>query len=153
MRCVLVLALLTVPAFGEFLEVRVGFEDGGCVPCVESLRGRLQRVRGMGSVEISLERGEIRMMLERGNRVRLGPLQSRIRQGGTKLTSVWVRALGAIVEEKSSLTFLPDGLTRSYRLDATKDVPGGPVEVTGALVEVEDRETPPTIRVETVEAR
>lgn len=152
MRCLLVLALLAVPAFGEFLEVRVGFEDGGCVPCVESLRGRLQRVRGMGSLEISLERGEIRMMLERGNRVRLDPLQSRIRQGGTKLTSVWVRALGAIVEEKSVRTFLPDGLTRSYQLE-TKDRSAGSVELTGALVEPAERGAPATIRVETIAAR
>lgn len=153
MRCVLVLALLAVPAFGEFLEVRVGFEDGGCVPCVESLRKRLERVRGMGSVEISLERGEIRMMLERGNRVRLSPLQSRIRQGGTKLTSVWVRALGAAVEEKSAWTFLPDGLTRSYRLEAPKDASPGSVELTGALIEPKERGEPATIRVETIAPR
>jgi copper chaperone CopZ len=152
MRCVLVLALFAFPALGEFLEVRVGFEDGGCVPCVESLRGRLERVRGMQSVEISLEKGEIRMTLERGNRVRMGPLQSRIRQGGTKLTSFWVRALGTIVEEESGLTFLPEGLARNYRLEAPEDAFAGPAELAGELVEGESGE-PATIRVGTLAAR
>lgn len=115
---ILLLSVLAAPSLrAEFLRVEVTFQDTGCASCIESLEGRLSRVRGMERVEIDAEKGVAVMHLEAGNRVRLTPLLSRITQDGTEILGTKVEGLGAIARDGDGLTFTPSNLNQAYRLE------------------------------------
>jgi copper chaperone CopZ len=122
----MLLLVAALPLSAEFLRIDVAFEDIGCASCIESLEGRLARVRGVERVEIDAKRGVATLHLAAKNHVRLRPLLSRITQDGTKVARIDVIALGSIqtgsIETGSIETttagflFQPSGLTQAYRL-------------------------------------
>lgn len=101
---------------GEFLRIEVAFQDTGCASCLESLQGRLERVRGVERVEIDAANGIAKMQLAAGNKVRLAPLLARITQDGTKILNTGVVARGVISAAEPGPMFQPSGLAESYRL-------------------------------------
>lgn len=96
----LLLSALAAPA--QFLEFRISFDDGGCLSCAESLASRLQRVRGVETVTLDLERGVVELKLAEDNRVRLAPLISRVEQGAAKVLETNLVAKGVLVDEAGS---------------------------------------------------
>ena len=104
--------LAAAPLTAEFLSFEIEFEDSGCIPCTQSLEARLERVRGAEKVAVDLKRGLIQLDLEQGNRVRLGPLQARITQDGTKIRSVSFVGIGSVTDGK----FTPSGQTQALPL-------------------------------------
>jgi copper chaperone CopZ len=116
MRVVTLVLFATLIASAEFLRIEVTFEDIGCASCVESLQGRLARVRGVEKVEVDAEKRLATLHLEPGNQVRLAPLLARITQDGTKVTRVAVSAEGTIGSTQDGLVFQPSALTDLYRL-------------------------------------
>jgi copper chaperone CopZ len=119
MRLVIFLLALGLPAAAQFRQLEVTFEDTGCASCVESLEGRLARVRGVEAVNLDAERSVVTLRLEENNRVRLGPLFARITQDGTKITRVAAVALGAIERNADAWVFHPSGLGQTFRLQLT----------------------------------
>ena len=122
MRLVIFLLALGLPAAAQFQQMEVTFEDTGCASCVESLEGRLARVRGVEAVDLDAERGVVTLRLEENNRVRLGPLFARITQDGTKITRVAAVAHGAIEGNADAWLFHPSGLGQAFRLQPTGEV-------------------------------
>lgn len=116
MRLAILLLAAALSASAEFRRVEVDFEGTGCVSCVESLPGRLERVRGVESVEVDLARNRVTIRLEAGNKVRLAPLFSRITQDGTKIRRVETVGRGTIARQGDELRFQPSGLTETYRM-------------------------------------
>jgi copper chaperone CopZ len=116
MRLVIFLLALGLPAAAQFQQMEVTFEDTGCASCVESLEGRLARVRGVEAVDLDAERRVVTLRLEDKNRVRLGPLFARITQDGTKITRVAAVALGAIEGNSDAWLFHPSGLGQTFQL-------------------------------------
>ncbi len=123
---------------GEFLEVRIHFDDGGCVSCAESLEQRLGRVRGVESVELDLDEGVVSLALTAGNRVRLLPLLGRVEQGGAKMLDVRFVARGTVRRESELAVFQPSGLTRVYRLEGDVPAPADDVRLEGLVVDVKE---------------
>ena len=119
---VLLLLLITLALQAEFLRVDVNFEGVGCASCINSLEGRLGRVRGVERVEVDAERSQVNIHLAENNRVRLGPLVSRITQDGTKITQTAVVAKGTITTDAEQTQFQPSGLTKPYRLELVEGV-------------------------------
>ncbi|MCP5112659.1 MAG: heavy-metal-associated domain-containing protein [bacterium] len=117
MRPVLVLLAAALPLGAEFLQLEVQFEGVGCASCIESLEGRLGRVRGVERVEVDAGRSLAMLDLAPENRVRLGPLLSRITQDGTRIVQTSVVARGTIETGEPGLLFRPTGLKRAYRLE------------------------------------
>lgn len=115
MRFLLIL-LLAVAVRAEFLDLRIKFQGTDCVSCAESLEGRLARVRGVETVELDLTASTVRLTLAPGNKVRLGPLEARITQDGTKILSVEAVCRGEAVATDDGLALLPSGLTRALPL-------------------------------------
>ncbi len=115
-KLVLLLALPPL-ASAELLDLRIAFQGTDCVSCAESLEGRLARVRGVATVELDLETSSVRLVLEPGNQVRLGPLQARITQDGTKILSIESVCRGEIVESDGGLALQLAGLSERLALD------------------------------------
>jgi copper chaperone CopZ len=103
-------------ARGEFLRVEVAFQGTDCLSCTESLQGRLERVRGVETVTLDLDRSVVTMQFETANKVRLVPLLSRITQDGTKISRTEVVVRGTITRQDEGYRFQPAGLREVYRL-------------------------------------
>jgi hypothetical protein len=142
-----VLIFLAWPLSAELLSVEVDFQSNGCLPCTESLEARLQRVRGVESVELDIAAGAIRMKLAAGNRVRVMPLSSRITQDRTKISAMRVVVRGTIAD--GALT--SDGVGESYRLDPGGKTPAaGRVEISGKITIADEPGLAPTLAVESL---
>jgi hypothetical protein len=117
-----IILLLTMLVFAvasaraEFLRVEVAFQGTDCISCTESLQGRLERVRGVETVTLDLDRSVVTMQLEAANKVRLAPLLSRITQDGTKISRTEVVVRGTITRQDEGYRFQPAGLREVYRL-------------------------------------
>jgi hypothetical protein len=98
-RLAILLLLGAIAAPAQFLEFRIRFDDSGCLSCAESLQSRLQRVRGVETVTLDLERGIVELKLAADNGVLLAPLMSRIEQGATKALETRLVARGVLVNE------------------------------------------------------
>ncbi len=157
MRLVFLALLTALTAAAEFLRIEVTFEDIGCASCVESLQGRLARVRGVQKVEVDAEKRAAALHLEPGNQVRLAPLLSRIRQDGTKITRVAVSANGTIESRGNDFVFHPSGLTEIYRLQLEDGVakvdpqPGVGFAIRGTVTGTEAG-AEPAVTVSSIEA-
>lgn len=134
-RAFLVLLVAALPVGAEFLSLEVTFQGIGCASCIESLEGRLGRVRGVETVTVEADRSLVRLQLAPDNRVRLHPLLSRITQDGTKVVSTAVVVRGEITSDENGLLFQPSGLSRRYRLETPKmePQPNTPYEVRGVV--------------------
>jgi hypothetical protein len=113
---ILMLACMSL-AHAEFLRVEVTFQATDCISCTESLAGRLERVRGVESVTLDLDRSLVTMKLEAANKVRLTPLLSRITQDGTNISRTEVVVIGTIVRQEQEYRFQPAGLREVYRVN------------------------------------
>lgn len=138
MRFAVLLLASALPLCAQFARIEIDFQDTGCASCIESLEGRLSRVRGVERVELDAEHGRVTLHLATDNRIRLTPLLSRITQDGTKIVRTSVVARGTItaVQEGHVLEF--SGLGQSYALRFGENVlKGEPQE--GVIYEVEAR--------------
>lgn len=157
MRLAALLFATVLSAQAEFRRIEVNFQPTDCVSCTESLQGRLERVRGVASVEMDLDRSVVTLVLEAGNQVRLTPLLSRITQDGTKIVRTDAVVRGMILGEGEKLRFQPAGLKQSYRLRMMGSAAGftprdGTVyEIRGSVGEV-DAGSEPLIEAVSVEA-
>jgi hypothetical protein len=121
MRVAWLLLFSAICLRGEYLRIEVAFQDTGCATCLESLQGRLERVRGVERVEIDAANGIARMQLAAGNKVRLAPLLARITQDGTKILDTRVVARGVISAAEPGPLFQISGISESYRLKLSAD--------------------------------
>ena len=135
MRQAFLLLMAALPLGAEFLQLEVTFAGIGCASCIDSLERRLGRVRGVEQVKVDAERSLVSLQLAPQNRVRLHPLLSRITQDGTKVVSTVVVVRGAIIADEQGHLFQPTGLSRKYRLEASKMTPqpGTMYEVRGVV--------------------
>jgi copper chaperone CopZ len=143
MRLAILLLAPALAAHAEFARVEVTFQGTECLSCTESLQGRLERVRGVETVAVDLERSIVTMDLETGNNVRLAPLLSRITQDGTKISRIEVVVTGTVARQEGKLRFHPDGLREAYRLQHSSSAPKPELqsdsryEIRGTVSEVE----------------
>ena len=118
-RALLAFLLLPLPAAAEWLSFELIFRGTGCASCIESLPQRLQRMRGVESVEVDAERSMLKVRLAAGNRVRLELIRDQIEQDGTKVISGRVDGVGNIAREAGGAwSFRLAGTTVTYPIDA-----------------------------------
>ncbi len=123
------LGAIAAPA--QFLEFRIRFDDGGCLSCAESLKGRLERVRGVETVTLDVEQGIVELKLAADNGVRLAPLLSRIEQGAAKALETSLVAKGVLVDVAGvrKIELLGEAAGQVYSLEGDTRAAEGPVIV------------------------
>jgi len=134
MRLLLIL-LLAVSAHAEFLDLRIAFQGTDCISCAESLEGRLARVRGIEKVDLDLAASTVHLILAPSNKVRLGPLEARITQDGTKILSIEAVCRGQTVQTADGLALHPSGLTQPLPLVSDDPPVAGAVGVATGRIE------------------
>jgi hypothetical protein len=123
------LGAIAAPA--QFLEFRIRFDDGGCVTCAESLKGRLERVRGVETVTLNLQQGIVELKLAADNGVRLAPLMSRIEQGAAKALKTTLVAKGMLIDAAGAkkIELQGEAAGQVYLLEGDTGAAKGPVIV------------------------
>lgn len=103
------------PVLGEFRTMVVRFEGIGCASCVESLPGRMKRMRGVETAEVDAGKGVLQLTLGEGNRVKVEQVRDAIEQDGTKAKSAVVEVRG-VVEKENGRWVLRVGPGAAYEL-------------------------------------
>jgi hypothetical protein len=111
-----------LPLGAQFVRIEVAFQDTGCASCIESLEGRLSRVRGVERVELDAAQGLVTLHLAAENRVRLTPLLSRITQDGTRILRTGVAARGTIIASEEGYALQLAQPVQTFRLQLGKDL-------------------------------
>jgi copper chaperone CopZ len=93
------LVAAALPAWGQFHEMEIRFEGVGCASCLDSLAGRLKRIRGVEEARVDAAGGTVRVQLAAQNRIRLEKVRDTIEQDGTKATQAVVKVRGEVFRE------------------------------------------------------
>ena len=134
-----VLALSATALRAEYREIEIVFAPKtDCVSCVESLEGRLARVRGVEKAELDLAASRIRLTLAAGNMVRTAPLRARVGQDGTAIVEMRVAVEGFAAKGADGWTFAISGIDEVLPMSFDKGAgapPAGTLAARGRIVE------------------
>ncbi|MBK5292918.1 MAG: heavy-metal-associated domain-containing protein [Acidobacteriia bacterium] len=130
----LILLCLAFPCLGQWESMEIRFEGVGCSSCIESLPGRLRRLRGVESAEVDAAAGNLRIRLTAENRVRLEQVRDMIEQDGTKARSAVVAGRGQLRQEGGQWLFRTPAQSVDYVLESSGSLePGNSVAVAGVI--------------------
>jgi copper chaperone CopZ len=114
--------------------------------CAYAVRGALQKIPGVESVEVSLNKGLASMKLKPGNAVAPGQVWDTIKRNGYTVKDTRVVAHGEIVQERGKLRLKLSGGGQAY------DLSGAPVSANaGRTVIVAGRFTASGIEVKEIQ--
>jgi len=102
---------------------------------MESLPSRLQRLRGVESATVDLQRGVLKIQLAEQNRVRLEQVRDMIEQDGTKVKSAAVTVKGELSQTDGKWVLQPPSLPAGYEVEGASPTAGA-VTVTGSVVQL-----------------
>ncbi|MGH9629785.1 MAG: heavy-metal-associated domain-containing protein [Bryobacteraceae bacterium] len=88
------LLLAAAPALAEFRTIDQRFGGISCDSCAASLEKSISRMRGVESIEISMEGGVARVRLKEGNTIQLDALRDRFKAVGFTPGEADVTAVG-----------------------------------------------------------
>jgi hypothetical protein len=138
------LALSASALRAEYREIEIVFAPKtDCVSCVESMEGRLARVRGVERAELDLAASCIRLTLAAGNVVRTAPLRARISQDGTAIVEMRVAVEGFAAKGADGWTFAISGIDEVLPMSFDKGAgapPAGGLAARGRVVETDSGE-------------
>src|SRR5215831_11773175 len=102
---------------------------------MESLPGRIQRLRGVEDAAVDAQRGVLTIQLAEQNRVRLEQVRDMIEQDGTKVKSAAVTVKGELAQVDGKWVLQPPSLPASYEVEAASPF-AGTVTISGEVVKM-----------------
>ena len=91
--------------------------------CAYAVRGALQKISGVESVDVSLNKGLAGMKLKPGNTVKLGPIWETIKKSGFTTKDTRVVARGKATAANGKLHFKLTGIDQVFPLVADPKAP------------------------------
>lgn len=86
--------LAVAPLRAEYLKIQLHVKGLDCQLCARGVGASIQRIAGVESVVIGLNKGVLDIVLAPGNHVALSDLRRRIRENGFRSTQATVNAIG-----------------------------------------------------------
>src|SRR5215470_14420964 len=129
------LILVAAPSWAQFRSMEIAFQGIDCASCMESLPGRIQRLRGVESAAVDTQRGVLKIQLAEQNRVRLEQVRDMIEQDGTKVKAAAVMVKGELSQVDSKWVLQPPSLPSSYEVEA-RSASAGAFTVAGEVVKM-----------------
>jgi copper chaperone CopZ len=115
------------PLYAEYLKIELQVYGLDCELCARGVAASVQRLPGVKSVDVSLKKGLLEIVLERGNTFKMRDLRKRIRENGFRSLDATVTALG---DFKESSKFEVVGSGELYDVDSPDPKGHGLVELT-----------------------
>ena len=122
--CGVVLAI--EPAHAEYRRIQLKVYGLDCELCARGVGFSVQRLDGVKSVDVSLKKGMLDIVLKRGNTFKMSALRKRIRENGFRPMETTVTAVG----QYNGSRFEVLGSGESYEIGNTDSKPSNPVEIT-----------------------
>jgi copper chaperone CopZ len=164
---VLLLALaLPASASAELRRVDLTVLGMDCATCAHGVRIAMEKLEGVESIQVSLERKAAEVRLRPGNRVRLSDLRQIIKHNGFKATDAAVVVSGLLVMREGSTALDVTGTGLAWKLERDpgdprpydeadrllRAKPGSAVEIAGVVPEAVGSE-PDRLTVRSITAR
>lgn len=126
MKLALFSIMAALPCLAQFRLIEIKFEGVGCAGCIDSLPSRMQRLRGVESAVVDVDRGILKVHLATQNRVRLEQVRDLIEQDGTKTVQAAVRVKGDLAKLDAKWLLRPKELSTSYEVESKAAAPLSP---------------------------
>lgn len=120
------LLIAAEPVQGEYLRIQMRVYGLDCELCARGVGFSVQRLDGVKSVDVSLKKGMLDIVLKRGNTCRMSDLRKRIRENGFRPMEATVTAVGQLNGSKFEVL----GSGESYDVSSTDSKSSTPVELT-----------------------
>jgi copper chaperone CopZ len=88
------LLLAVEPVHAEYLRIQLRVYGLDCELCARGVSASIQRMAGVKSVDVSLKKGLLEIVLVHGNTFKMSDLRKRIRENGFRSMEATVTALG-----------------------------------------------------------
>jgi len=117
--------LLALPTLGraEYTRIELKIHGMDCAICAHGIRVAVQKVDGVESVELSLERAEADIRLRPGNRVSLDQFRRIVKANGFEPRHATVTAMGSVREVGGRLSFEVSGVATALIISPDKSTP------------------------------
>jgi copper chaperone CopZ len=115
------------PLHGEYLKIELRVYGLDCELCARGVAASVQRLPGVKSVDVSLKKGLLKIVLGRGNTFKISDLRKRIRENGFRSMEATVTAVG---DFSGSSKFEVVGSGESYDVARPESKGPGLVELT-----------------------
>jgi copper chaperone CopZ len=119
------LLIAVEPVQAEYLRIQMRVYGLDCELCARGVGFSVQRLDGVKSVDVSLKKGMLDIVLKRGNTFRMSDLRKRIRENGFRPMEASVTAVGQFNGSKFEIL----GSGESYDV-STDSKSSTPVELT-----------------------
>ena len=120
------LLLVVDPVHAEYLRIQFRVYELDCELRARGVSASIQRIAGVESVDVSLKKGMLDIVLMRGNALKMSDLRKRIRENGFRSMEATITAVG--VFNGSKFEFLGSG--ESYDVNSPDSKALTRVEVT-----------------------
>jgi copper chaperone CopZ len=120
------LLLAVEPVHAEYLRIQLRVYGLDCELCARGVSASIQRMPGVKSVDVSLKKGLLEIVLIRGNAFKMSDLRKRIRENGFRSMEARVTALGEYKGSKFEVL----GTGESYNVSTLDSGTPAPVELT-----------------------
>jgi copper chaperone CopZ len=120
------LLLAVAPVHAEYLRIQLRVYGLDCELCARGVSAYIQRMAGIKSVDVSLKKGLLEIVLIPGNSFKISDLRKRIRENGYRPMEATVTAVG----EFNGSRFDVLGSGESYELDSHGTKTAAPMELT-----------------------
>jgi copper chaperone CopZ len=120
------LLLAVEPIHAEYLRIQLRVYGLDCELCARGVSASVQRIAGVKSVDVSLRKGMLDIVLTPGNSFKMSDLRKRIRENGFRSMEATVTALGEYKGSKFEVL----GSGESYDIGSLGSTDLAPAEVT-----------------------
>ncbi len=122
-----VVLMAAAPLHAEYLRIQLRVYGLDCELCARGVAASVERLPGVKSINVSLKKGLLEIVLERGNTFKMSDLRKRIRENGFRSMEATVTAIGDFT---GSSKFEVVGSGESYDVDTPDPKGHGLVELT-----------------------
>jgi copper chaperone CopZ len=110
----------------EYLRIQLRIFGLDCQLCARGVSATIQRMAGVQSVDVSLKKGVLDILLTPGNTFKMSDLRKRIRENGFRSMEATVTAIGALNGSKFEVT----GSGESYDVENSAAKSSAPGQLT-----------------------
>ena len=118
--------LLARPARAEYLRIQLKVYGLDCELCARGVGASIHRMAGVKSVDVSLNKGTLEIVLVPGNSFKMSDLRKRIRDNGFRPMEASVTAVGRFNGPRFEVL----GSGESFDVSSPDPKIGSPVELT-----------------------
>jgi copper chaperone CopZ len=122
-QALLLLLLSAAPAHAEYRRIELKILGMDCATCAHGVRVAMQKLDGVATVELSLERAQAEVGLEPDNRLTLDQFRQVVKRNGFEPKQAVVTALGTVRDAGGRMVFEVSGVPTPLVVSLDKSAP------------------------------